>query len=306
VTDTPGDASGSEQRNAADEAYESLRKDLPKGSAAETALAYSRLSKRIGYWPIVKGLKPFAAAGLIVFGGLKLVSGGNDQPAATGPEVSEQPLPGLEDDEVVDDAGQEGDAEVGGTGQASGNEAVDGSESPDPAAGCRDGDECDPEGDSGAGTTSEDTQAGGNAEAVDAARRSVDVIKKSYRKGSHIFTMTVVGDGEAVSSAATTTSYNVNFRANYDPDTFVHDFVADISWVRGGSVKAKVLDTDWQPFEASIDVVWLDSGTLQVTVSDMPFEVDVGQMGMFVQVVVEDESGTILADFSDDSFWKPS
>ncbi len=304
MTDTPGD--GSEQRDRADEAYESLRKDLPRGSAAEGALAYSRVSKRAGYWPIVKGLTPFAAAGLIIFGGLKLVSGGNDQPAATAPEVSEQPLPGLEDDEIVDDAGQDSDPEVGGTVPGSDSETVDGSQSSDQAADCRDGDECDPEGDSGAGTTSEGTQTGDNSEAVDAARRSVDVIKKSYRKGSHIFTMTVVGDGEAVSSAATTTSYNVNFRANYDPETFFHDFVADITWVRGGPVQAKVLDTDWQPFVASIDPVWLDSHTLQVTVSDLPFEVDVGQMGMFVQVVVEDEGGTILADFSDESFWNPT
>jgi hypothetical protein len=202
------------------------------------------------------------------------------------------------------------EAETTGGGQLDdSDDQTDEEQSGESAAGsasdCTEREGCDPEGDTTGGSPDEDDESGGGAQAA-AAKRAVDLISMSHEEGSHIFTMIVAGDGEGVSAAATTTSYSVSFRANHDPETFAMDFAADVSWWKGGPVETQTRDSEWEPFESTIDVVWLDSHTLQVTVSDMPFEVDVERMWMTIQVVIEDENGRIYADFSDDAFWDPS
>gem|GEM_PF-5491303 len=281
------------ERVAEENAMKILEEGLPKGSSVRHAVRNAANVTREGLWSYKAKGAAVTLAVAIIFGGVKLASGGDDKPSdAAGSEVADASLPGLDDDEPLP-ASEDAPTDTSPDSESE-------SESD-----CADGEACDPQGDTNGGSPDDANEGAADARAAD-AQSATDVIGKSYNKGSHIFTMTVAGDGEAVSAAATTTSYSVGFRANYEPDTYAMDFVASIRWDRGGPVQMKTSNGDWQPFDSTIDVVWLDSHTLQVTVSDMPFEVDVERMWMNIQVVIEDDDGRIYADFSDESFLDPA
>jgi len=135
----------------------------------------------------------------------------------------------------------------------------------------------------------------------------------AYEVGSHIFTLTVFGDGESVAVAPTTQWYNPRFIVNNDASTNTYEpggFAVDVGWWGDAkNLQAVVLDENFVQVpssETSVDVEWLDPSTLQVTaVIDGP-QLEVTNMRVEMSVRLQNADGNTTATFNNDACWTAS
>jgi hypothetical protein len=144
------------------------------------------------------------------------------------------------------------------------------------------------------------------------ARLAAMITHSSYRSGSHVFTMTVAGDGETVSTDDQTRWYNPRFVVNHDPNTGTVDpaggFTVDAGWNNDGSPDIRVFDED---FGLIVDtegaLQWLDPSTLEVVVSGAAIDsIEVKELQVELTVRVTDAEGVELASPFGDGCWTPS
>ncbi len=233
-----------------------------------------------------------ALATALVFGGVIFATSGDS-------ESSDEVAAAEEDASEQDSVNEGSEAAADFDGDAADTESADN----EPDADCLEGSGCDPQGDvGGTGDVVENADAAAK-EVFDAAERASDIIANTYEDGSQIFTMTVVGDGESVATAASTKWYSPRFIVNSDPATGVYAFWVDVGWDRDGMPEADVRDSDFDKLDATVNIVWLDSQTLQVTVSDLSIDVDVERTLVELTVRIKDADGNTLGSFSDDAVW---
>ncbi|MDW3217191.1 MAG: hypothetical protein R8F63_01150 [Acidimicrobiales bacterium] len=133
-----------------------------------------------------------------------------------------------------------------------------------------------------------------------------------FENGSYVFTMTVLGDGESVAMGPSTRWYNPRFVVNNDPATNTYDpgggFAVDVNF-SGGDVRSNVFDEDFAALpaeQATVDAVWLDPSTLQVTATIDGPQLEVTRMRVEMSVRLQDADGNETATFGNDACWTAS
>lgn len=133
-----------------------------------------------------------------------------------------------------------------------------------------------------------------------------------YWVGSHVFSLIVEGDGEAL-SMADNTSYQVSFVVNnrWPENEFYDDtgFTVRVQWQSQAQAFAgQVLSADQfnpQPVEgATTDIEWLDQSTLQVIVELPGDQVDVTEVRAELAVYITDDDGGFVYERYDVAIWK--
>jgi len=135
----------------------------------------------------------------------------------------------------------------------------------------------------------------------------------AFEVGSYIFTLTVFGDGETVSTAPTTKWYNPRFIVNNDASTNTYEpggFAVDVGWWGDDKkLDAAVLDENFTRMpaaEASVDVEWLDSSTLRVITTIEGPQIEVTNMRVEMSVRLQNSEGATTRTFNNDACWTAS
>ena len=205
------------------------------------------------------------------------------------PRVGQEQTPPATDDPVEADVTDEpADVETQ-------SEPADEPLAPEPAVECESGWSCDEIGDN-EGSSS---RGGGSELGKDGS----DIKMTRYDLGSHIFTVTFVGNGQAVAESEETKWFNPRFIVK-TPDG---NFTVNGSWGRGREFGGDVsLGDDFgdRVKDAVITAVWLSSDTLEVTVTDVGIESAASSMLLELSVRLLRPDGTDGATYGDDALWE--
>lgn len=250
--------------------------------------------------------RPIIILALIIAAIALLISlaGGGDGDDADAPPTDAAADADPDDDDDIGVSGDD-DADAGQSDQTPADDVPESDPEPEPEEELCNG--CDPVGDLGGSGGGSTVPADHPMFAVvEAARAGGDITFTGATYGSYVFTMTVAGDGQATAAAETTKWYNPRFYVNSDPAINQFDpggFAVDVSIDADGITGNAWDETRTRYDDVVIEGEWLDSSTLQVTVTGIP-EVELVRGRVELSIRIFDAEGVTVATFDDRATWE--
>lgn len=166
----------------------------------------------------------------------------------------------------------------------------------EPPGDCVAGSGCDPAGDAG-GT-------GGGPGATNEQLAAGDILDVGHRLGSHVFTLTVAGEGRAMADSEDTKWYNPRFVVAQTSDGATA-YIVDGKWARGEPFDGDVLDASFSPIAgAEVTAEWIDASTAEFTVTGLSITDAPASFVMALSIRLLEPDGSDGATFDDDAFWE--